>query len=370
MVRAKIYQTIQVKTNENIYPVFVGYGLLQDRVFIQKQLSSDTLFIVSNETVAPLYLEQLQQTLKPSRYEALLLKDGEAYKNQQSLQAIYDKLIAYGYHRDSCLLALGGGVIGDIGGFAASTFQRGMPYIQIPTTLLAQVDASVGGKTAINHPEGKNMIGSFYQPKAVIADLKTLETLPDREFKAGMAEVIKYAWLQGEPFFSELKAHLKTGINANTPEILAGIVAACCRMKAEVIAKDEKEQGVRALLNLGHTFAHALEALSEYRRWLHGEAVAIGLYCAASLSETLGFAQPGTREVMEEMLKDAGLPYRIPEDIDVEQLCVKMKLDKKIKNNRLVFILIKKPGLCVMSSEVSGNALRQTMIDAYEGETK
>lgn len=324
--------------------------------------------IISNETVAPLYLDKVRSLFTDRQCDHLILPDGERYKEQGSLARIYDELIQKQHHRDTTLIALGGGVIGDMTGFAASTYHRGTHFIQIPTTLLAQVDASIGGKTAINHPAGKNLIGNFYQPDAVIIDLDTLKTLPPREFRAGLAEVIKYALLEGGDFFELVYQALKQGLANNDSPDLAQIVSECCRIKAAIVMEDEREAGQRALLNLGHTFAHALETYSRYQRWLHGEAVAIGLYCAAKLSSRLGFLGEEQVILIDELLTLAKLPSRIPGDIPLEELRAIMSQDKKIKNNKLRFILLKGIGDCYIDDEVTETALREVLKCAVEGE--
>lgn len=324
--------------------------------------------IISNETIAPLYLDKVRSLFTDRQCDQLILPDGERYKAQDSLARIYDELIQKQHHRDTTLIALGGGVIGDMTGFAASTYHRGTHFIQIPTTLLAQVDASIGGKTAINHPAGKNLIGSFYQPDAVIIDLDTLKTLPPREFRAGLAEVIKYALLEGGDFFELVYQALKQGLANNDSPDLAQIISECCRIKAAIVTEDERETGKRALLNLGHTFAHALETHSRYQRWLHGEAVAIGLYCAAQLSSLLGFLGEEQVILIDEMLTLAKLPSRIPGDIPLEELRAIMSQDKKIKNNKLRFILLKGIGDCYIEDEVTESALREVLKCAVEGE--
>lgn len=265
------------------------------------------------------------------------------------------------------MIALGGGVIGDITGFAASTYQRGVPFIQVPTSLLAQVDASVGGKTAINHPAGKNMIGSFYQPQAVIIDVSTLHSLADREFKAGLAEIIKYAILEGGDFLKDLHHQLKNGISKNSEE-LPHLIAQCCTIKARFVVSDEREHGVRALLNLGHTFGHALEAYTHYQRWLHGEAVAIGLYCAAFLSYEIGLIDYSIVELIEQMLEWSGLPHKIPKEIDLTQLTHLMSLDKKIKNGCLRFVVLRDFGDCYLDDKVTEHHVYKALVASVEGE--
>ncbi len=312
-------------------------------------------------------MDTIQSALSSIQCDVVILPDGEEYKNQHSLFTIYDSLIQNRHHRDTTIIALGGGVVGDIAGFAAATYQRGVQYIQIPTTLLAQIDASVGGKTAINHPSGKNLIGSFYQPKAVIIDLNTLNTLPEREFRSGLAEMIKYGLLSGGLFLQQLNKALDQGLTAESAE-LPQLIAQCCQIKADIVGNDEKEHGQRALLNLGHTFAHALEAYTHYQRWLHGEAVAIGLYCAAVLSCKMGLLAPSVVELVERMLFLAGLPHKIPQSVDLMQLTDLMGLDKKIKNNNLRFVVIKKPGECYLDDKVTEDCLHNTLITAVEGE--
>ncbi|MGL6028953.1 MAG: 3-dehydroquinate synthase, partial [Legionella sp.] len=252
-------------------------------------------------------------------------------------------------------------------GFAASTYQRGAHFLQIPTTLLAQVDASVGGKTAINHVMGKNMIGSFYQPHAVLIDVETLKTLPEREFRAGLAEIIKYGLLVGGAFLDHLTDALKNGLNANSAE-LAALIAQCCNIKADYVVADETEQGLRALLNLGHTVAHALESYTDYKVWLHGEAVAIGLYCAALLSYHAGLANASLVARVEQLLNYAQLPHKIPRFVDIAKIKQFMMLDKKIKNNRLRFIVIKKPGDCAIDDSITAECLDHTLNNAVSGD--
>ena len=282
-------------------------------------------------------------------------------------QKIYDALIKYRHHRDTTLIALGGGVLGDVTGFAAATYQRGVRFIQIPTTLLAQVDASVGGKTAINHPAGKNMIGSFHQPHAVIMDLTTLETLPPREFRAGLAEVIKYGFLVGGEFLNGLSRVLAEELPTGSSLQLADLIARCCRIKASFVQEDEREIGRRALLNFGHTFAHALEAYTHYQRWLHGEAVAIGLYCATLLSHQLGYIDQSILKLVDSLLQAAKLPCRIPKGIDLHALQALMLHDKKITNKTLRFVLMRAPGDCYLESQVTEDSLRHVLMNAVEG---
>lgn len=367
MAKPEILKQLGVNLPGQHYPIIIGNSLLSDKSLWQRLVPSGKVMIVSNHTVAPLYLSLLQQAFGDYQCDSVILQDGEKYKNQESLFAIYDALIEKGHHRDTTLLALGGGVVGDITGFAAATYQRGVRYLQIPTTLLAQVDASVGGKTAINHPLGKNMIGSFYQPQAVVMDLTTLKSLPAREFNAGVAEVIKYAVLAGGDCLLKLKALLKTKHKSN-PAQWAEMIAICCQIKADFVEEDERESGPRALLNLGHTIGHALEAYTHYQRWLHGEAVAIGLYCAALLSAEICNLPKESIDEIEQLLVHADLPRRIPVDVDLKQLHSLLFKDKKIKNNKLRFVLIKNMGDCYLEEQVDETCLSKVLKRAVEGE--
>lgn len=368
MAKSDFFNELWVQLPARAYPILIGYGMLANKELISQHITGRQVMIVTNKTVAPLYLHRLQQSLVDKQCDVFILEDGEQYKNQQSLTQLFDELLEHRHHRDTTLIALGGGVIGDLTGFAASTYQRGVNFLQIPTTLLAQVDASVGGKTAINHPLGKNMIGSFYQPNAVIMDIATLTTLPSREFNAGWAEIIKYAILSGGNFLLQVQDGIRAG-HANSPE-LPKIISQCCQIKANFVEQDEQENGVRALLNLGHTVGHALESYTHYKRWLHGEAVAIGLYCAALLSyQSYGLDEQSLR-LIDELLSLMSLPRRIPSDINLERLRELMAKDKKIKNNTLRFIVIKKLGACYLEEHVT-EANIQTMLQyAVEGENK
>ncbi|MCL9684430.1 3-dehydroquinate synthase [Legionella maioricensis] len=369
MAKFEVYEQVDVSLPGYQYPIIICQNGLSNPELLRGFVTSKQVLIVTNHTIAPLYLNYLQSVFAGIQCDVVILADGEEYKNQDSLLAIYDSLIQNKHHRDTTLIALGGGVIGDMAGFAASTYQRGVRFVQIPTSLLAQVDASVGGKTAINHPLGKNMIGSFYQPHAVIIDLNTLNSLPEREFRAGLAEMIKYGLLAGGDFLKQLLQALKHGLCAQSLE-LPNLIAQCCHIKAKFVEEDEKEIGQRVLLNLGHTFAHALETYTDYQRWLHGEAVAIGLYCAAVLSYNAGLSDMGLVEQVESILRHAGLPHKIPQAIDLEKLRNLMSLDKKIKNNCLRFVVIRKPGDCYLDDKITEDCLRNTLITAVEGEQK
>ena len=365
------YQRLSVSCHSHEYPIYIGNQLLSNTSLLRQHLTSDQVLIVTNETIAPIYLGHVKAAFSSIQCDTVILADGEQYKNQQSLFSVYDALIKNHHHRDTTLIALGGGVIGDLTGFAAATYQRGVRFIQLPTTLLADVDASVGGKTAINHPDGKNMIGSFHQPHAVIMDVSTLSTLPTREFNAGMAEVIKYALLSGGDFLVRLKSLLIKGLIQASSIELVDLIADCCRIKAGYVQEDEKEQGSRVLLNLGHTFAHALESISSYKRWLHGEAVAIGLYCAALLSYELGYLDESTVTLVDDLLRAANLPSRIPRDINLLELQELMLQDKKIKNKIIRFVLLRAPGDCYLDDGVSVECVSRVLLKSVaEGELK
>lgn len=359
MAKSELLHEVRIRLPNHEYAIHIGTHCLSDPQLLTRYVAGKQVLIVSNETVAPLYLDEVQQAFTGFQCNVVILPDGEAHKNQHNLDKIFTSLIEHYHHRDTTLFALGGGVIGDITGFAASTYQRGVRLIQLPTTLLAQVDASVGGKTAINHPLGKNMIGSFYQPHAVIIDLNTLNTLQEREFRAGFAEVIKYGLLEGGEFLESLCGHRSS---------LSALIAQCCQIKASIVEQDERECGKRALLNLGHTFAHALETYTHYERWLHGEAVAIGLYCAGLLSQQLGHLSAADLETIDQLLEQAKLPRRIPKEVNVTKLQELMSHDKKIISNTLRFVLLKGLGNCYIDSTVTAESLRHTLISALEGE--
>ena len=369
MAKSKLFKQLRIQLPAHEYPIYIGRHLLSDSELLGRHIDAAHVLIVTNETIAPLYLEQVLQGFSAILADVVVLPDGEVHKNQQCLFTIYDALIKHHHHRDTTLIALGGGVIGDITGYAAATYQRGVRFIQLPTTLLAQVDASIGGKTAINHLMGKNMIGCFHQPQAVFIDIDTLATLPEREFRAGFAEVIKHALLTGGVFLDILTKALADGLTQVSTQPLSDLIARCCAIKAKFVQMDEREKGCRALLNLGHTFAHALEACTHYQRWLHGEAVAIGLYCAAMLSFQLGYLDKDHVRRVDELLALAKLPRRIPKDIDLLALQALMAQDKKIKNNQLRFVLMRAPGDCFMDSEVSAISVRQVLISAVDGES-
>ena len=366
MAKFELYTEVNVSLSKCQYFISICSNAFTNSEFWHSLVQSKQVLIVSNETIAPLYLDSLLFALQGKQCDVVILPDGEEYKNQESLAAIYNELIQKRHHRDTTLIALGGGVIGDITGFAASTYQRGVSFVQVPTSLLAQVDASVGGKTAINHTLGKNLIGSFYQPSAVVIDTACLQTLPDREFRSGLGEVIKYALLEGGAFYQEVLDLLEKGLHQRSPE-LAELIKKCCQIKSRFVQADEEEHGIRALLNLGHTFAHALETYTHYRQWLHGEAVGIGLYCAAILSQNLGLIEFAVVDSLEQMLKWAGLPHKIPKDVDLIKLAHLMSLDKKIKNGCLRFVVIRSPGDCYLDDQITEHYVQRALVASVEG---
>jgi 3-dehydroquinate synthase len=350
---AQAMPTLTINLQERSYPILIGSGLLAMPESFSS-LAGRRACIVTNETVAPLYLERLQATLTKvgAGSTALILPDGEAYKNWETLNRIYDHLLAERCDRGTTLIALGGGVIGDLTGFAAATYQRGVPFIQAPTTLLAQVDSSVGGKTGINHPRGKNMIGAFWQPRLVVADLDTLSTLPDRELSAGLAEVIKYGLIRDLPFFEWLEGNIERLI-ARDAAALAHAIERSCANKAQVVAGDEQEtahEGGRALLNLGHTFGHAIEAGCGFGVWLHGEAVAAGTVIALELSRRLGWLDPADVERVKSVFARARLPLRGPA-LGADRYLEFMGHDKKARDGKLRLVLLKRLGEAVTTSD-------------------
>ena len=338
--------TITVSLGKRSYPIHIGSGLLADSNTLKQSTSAAELLIVSNETVAPLYLARVEAAFAGRRLKSLILRDGEEYKNLESFTRIIDELIEATYHRDACIVALGGGVVGDLAGYAAASYQRGIDFLQLPTTLLAQVDSSVGGKTAVNHAKAKNMIGAFHQPIAVLADTDALATLPPRELAAGLAEVIKYGLIQDLEFFIWLEEHLPALLQQD-PAALLYAIRRCCEIKADIVAEDEREQGRRALLNLGHTFGHAIEALGGYRKWLHGEAIAIGMQMAAEASEQLGWIDPTDAKRVRSLLERAGLPTSATK-LSAGEILHRMPLDKKADSQGLRLVLLKHLGHAVV----------------------
>lgn len=356
--------TLIVDLGERSYPIYIGENLLGDKSLLSGHIPGKNVLVVSNETVAPLYLDSTLAMLTGKHVETCILPDGEEYKNLETLNTIYDVLLGKKLDRNTTIIALGGGVIGDMAGFAAASYQRGVHLIQIPTTLLAQVDSSVGGKTAVNHPLGKNMIGAFYQPRAVIADTTTLATLPDRELSAGIAEVIKYGLIRDLPFFSWLQANLNKLMERDA-DALAYAIESSCRNKAEVVAADEKESGQRALLNLGHTFGHAIEAGMGYGVWLHGEAVAAGMCMAARMSHQLGWISAQDLEQIISMIAQARLPVNAPTELSVERFIESMSVDKKVVDGVLRLVLLEDIGHAVITNDYSRELLVSAIHSSY-----
>ena len=342
-------QTVKVDLADRSYAVYIGSDLLGKPNPVFDMCNSGTILIVSNETVAPLYLDTLATSLTGADVHKLVLPDGENYKTSEYWSRIIDKLVEIRATRDATIFTLGGGVIGDLGGFAAASYMRGVTFVQVPTTLLSQVDASVGGKTGFNHPQGKNLIGAFHQPAAVLVDIDTLGTLPDREFSAGLAEVVKIAAIRDAVFLSWLEAN-SPEIMAREPVAITSMIRRSIVNKAEVVAEDERESGVRALLNFGHTFAHALETLTHYRKYLHGEAVAIGMMVAAELSESRSLCEPGFCERLGNLLQSFDLPLSIPDSMDANDILETMKLDKKVIAGSVRLILVKSAGQGIIDS--------------------
>lgn len=353
-------RVLEVDLGERSYPIFIGDGLLGRPELLQPYIGGRQVMVVSNETVAPLYMQRLLPGLGDCQVEQVILPDGEQFKTLEVLDRIFTALLQHRFDRSCTLLALGGGVVGDMTGFAAASYQRGVNFIQVPTTLLSQVDSSVGGKTGVNHPLGKNMIGAFHQPRVVIADTDTLDTLPERELCAGMAEVIKYGLINDAEFFSWLETHIE-GLMQRDKALLAEAIERSCADKAAIVAADEKESGQRALLNLGHTFGHAIETGMGYGQWLHGEAVGAGMAMAAEMSLRLGWLSEQDRHRVDELLEKAGLPCRPPENLSVQQFLDLMAVDKKVLGGRLRLVLLQGIGGAVITQDFPPDALEATL---------
>lgn len=352
-------QTLDVALAERSYPIHIGPDLLSTSL-IRERIRGNQVMVVTNETIASRYLERVTASLGDLQCDTVILPDGEQYKTLATLERIFDALMEKRHSRTTTLVALGGGVVGDMVGFAAACFQRGVDFIQVPTTLLAQVDSSVGGKTAVNHPRGKNMIGAFHQPRSVIIDIRVLDTLPEREFAAGMAEVIKYGLIRDPRFFDWLEQH-RSDLQRRDDAALTEAILRSCRNKAEVVAADETEQGNRALLNLGHTFGHAMETFTGYRQWLHGEAVAAGMVMAARMSRELGWLSNDDVARVAGSLSPWGLPVTAPEGMTTADFSDLMALDKKVRNGRLRLVLLKRIGEALVTGEYDPNALTRTL---------
>jgi 3-dehydroquinate synthase len=355
--------TLNLDLGERSYPIYIGRGLLTHIGLLHHHLVASQAMVVTNDTVAPLYLEQVRQSLAGLNVREVILPDGEQYKGLEVWSHIFDALLTHRFNRRCTILALGGGVIGDLAGFAAACYQRGVALIQIPTTLLAQVDSSVGGKTGINHPLGKNMIGSFYQPRCVIADTDTLNTLPDRELSAGLAEVIKYGLIRDGEFFTWLESHMDALLTRD-PQTLAQAIEQSCRNKAEVVAGDEREQGLRALLNLGHTFGHAIETGMGYGAWLHGEAIAAGICMAADLSQRLGWLKSDALRRISTLIVRARLPVAPPTTLSTQRFLELMAVDKKVLDGDLRLVLLQGIGKALVTDAFDTTYLHK-MLDDY-----
>ncbi|WP_320819616.1 3-dehydroquinate synthase [Thalassolituus sp.] len=353
-------KTLTVELGDRSYPIFIGEGLLSNSELYTPYIHGRQVLIVTNETVAPLYLSAVKDALAGYQVDEVILPDGEAYKDLTTLNLIYDALLEKQHNRTTTLIALGGGVIGDMTGFAAASYQRGVNFIQVPTTLLSQVDSSVGGKTAVNHPLGKNMIGAFHQPQCVIADVSTLATLPKRELSAGMAEVIKYGLICDAEFYVWLGEHM-TGLMSGDVELLSYAIQRSCQDKAEVVAQDETEGGIRAILNLGHTFGHAIESHQGYGNWLHGEAVGTGMLMAVDLGRRMGAVQEAEMLALRDMLLAANLPVVGPSDMGIDDYIIRMQVDKKVLDGRIRLVLLKRIGEAYVTSDVPKELLLQTL---------
>jgi len=354
-------RTLEVNLGDRSYPIFIGNALMQQYELYSPFFASHQVLVVTNETVWPLYGEVFVAGLQAhGKVDSVVLPDGEQYKNLEVLNKVFDALLEKKHNRKTTIVALGGGVVGDMSGFAASAYQRGVGFVQVPTTLLAQVDSSVGGKTAVNHPLGKNMIGAFYQPQCVLIDVDVLNTLPDRELSAGLAEVIKYGLIADAAFFDWLEANIERLLSRDK-EALTYAIERSCQIKAEVVAEDEKESGRRAILNLGHTFGHAIEASEGYGSWLHGEAVAAGMVMACDLSQRLGWIDASVSQRSQDLLLKASLPVKPPENMSPDVFMKYMSVDKKVLDGSLRLVLLKALGEAVVTSDFDHDQLAKTL---------
>ena len=352
-----LMHTLHVELGERSYPIYIGRDLLKDPELLASHIAGSQVVLVSNETIAPLYMDRLRKGLgERSLVSEVILPDGEQYKSMETLSRIFDQVLEDRHSRATTMIALGGGVVGDITGFAAACYQRGVNFIQVPTTLLSQVDSSVGGKTAVNHPLGKNMIGAFYQPQAVLIDINTLQSLPPREFAAGLAEVIKYGLICDEPFYRWLQEQMPR-LLAREEAALAEAIERSCACKAQVVAADEREGGLRAILNLGHTFGHAIETAQGYGSWLHGEAVATGMLMAMELSARRGWIAAEEVGSLRRLLSLAQLPVSPPPDMSPEQFLDLMGRDKKVIDGRLRLVLLRAMGQACIVDDASETEL-------------
>ncbi len=354
-----LMNVLNVDLGKRSYPIIIGCSLHKSASSLAPYIKGDQVLVVCNETIAPLYLETLLDNIDVPTLDSLVLPDGEQYKTMDTLNTIFDSLLEHRHDRSTTLVALGGGVVGDITGFAAACYQRGVNFIQIPTTLLAQVDSSVGGKTAVNHQLGKNMIGAFHQPQCVLIDIATLQTLPEREYRAGLAEVIKYGLITDLDFVVWLEENMPRLLAREDGAVLYAVEHSC-RLKAYVVSEDERESGLRAILNLGHTFGHAIETHEGYGEWLHGEAVAAGMCMAADLSKRVGWISDADQERVVSLVAQAGLPTAPPE-IAVEQFLGLMAVDKKALGGQVRLVLLENLGKAVVSADYSDKLLTATL---------
>ncbi len=357
-------QRVDIDLGARSYPILIGAGLLRDAAVLGAAVTARDVLVVTNNVVAPLYLDALEHALEGKRVRSVVLPDGEAHKTIGVVGRIFDALVEARLNRDACVVALGGGVVGDMAGFAAACYQRGVDYVQVPTTLLAQVDSSVGGKTGVNHPGGKNLIGAFHQPRAVISDTSTLATLPGRELRAGLAEVLKYGLIADSAFFDWIDAELEALLALDAAAV-ARAIRRSCEIKAAIVAEDELEYGRRALLNFGHTFGHAIEAATGYGQWLHGEAVAVGMLLAADLSCRLGWLEAVEVERLRGLLRRAGLPDRAPR-IGARRALELMGMDKKVLEGRIRLVLLRRTGVGVVSGDYPSDALHAVLREHFE----
>jgi len=354
--------TLKVDLGDRSYPIYIGTNLLTEDELLLRHIRGNSALVVSNTTVAPLYLAKVEAVLKAHdiRHDCIILDDGEQFKTLATIEKIIDTLLRQRHDRQTTLIALGGGVVGDITGFAASIYQRGVNYIQIPTTLLSQVDSSVGGKTGVNHPLGKNMIGAFYQPECVIADTGTLDTLPPRELSAGLAEVIKYGLIHDPDFFDWLERNIEL-LLASDYQALCQAILVSCTIKADIVAIDERESGIRAILNLGHTFGHAIETTMGYGNWLHGEAVAAGMVMAVDLSLRHQWIDETVKQRTISLLEKTALPVKPPPEMTLDQYMNAMAIDKKTLNGTIKLVLLKKLGEAFISADYEPELFKQTL---------
>lgn len=354
-------QQVIVELGKNSYPILIGEGLLSRADLFRQYISSPQVMVVTNETIAPLYLDILAGALEGLQVKTVIIPDGEQYKTLEVMNNIITRLLEEKFSRDCTVIALGGGVVGDISGFAAACYQRGVNYIQVPTTILAQVDSSVGGKTAVNHKLGKNMIGAFYQPRAVISDVSVLKTLEERELHAGLSEVIKYGLIRDAEFFGWLEENMDKLLQRDHDMLVYAIKRSCIN-KAEVVSEDEKESGVRALLNLGHTFGHAIETGLDYRGWLHGEAVATGMLMAADLSSRHGWLTRDDVERIRILISRAQLPLNLPDGLEPDRMLELMAVDKKARHGAIRLVLLKSIGEAFVCDDYDDGKLHATLV--------